>query len=81
MPSDLPIEPRALSALGDHLDGLVVRAGEIVPSYDLDAIKAETTVRGQFARDALLIADEDRQRKVLITGLRALEGRRDLEVA
>ena len=39
------------------------------------------TVRGQFARDALLIADEDRQRKVLITGLRALEGRRDLEVA
>ena len=81
VPADLAIEPRALSALGDHLDGLVVRAGEIVPAYDLDAIKAEMTVRGQFARDALLIADEDRQRKVLITGLRALEGRRDLEVA
>jgi DNA repair exonuclease SbcCD nuclease subunit len=79
--ADLVIEPRALSALGDHLDGLVVRAGDIVPAYDLDAIKTEITVRGQFARDALLIADEDRQRKVLITGLRALEGRRDLEVA
>jgi len=81
VPADMPIEPRALSALGDHLDGLVVRAGAIVPAYDLDGIKAEMTVRGQFARDALLIADEDRQRKVLITGLRALEGRRDLEVA
>jgi exonuclease SbcD len=81
VPADLPIEPRALSALGDHLDGLVVRAGAIVPAYDLEAIKAEMTVRGQFARDALLIADEDRQRTVLITGLRALEGRRDLEGA
>lgn len=81
VPADLPIEPRALSALGDHLDGLVVRVGSIVPAYDLEAIKAEMTVRGQFARDALLIADEERQRKVLITGLRALEGRRDLEVA
>jgi exonuclease SbcD len=81
VPADLPIEPRTLSALGDHLEGLVVRTGAIVPAYDLEAIKAEMTVRGQFARDALLIADEDRQRKVLITGLRALEGRRDLEVA
>ncbi len=81
VPADLPIEPRTLGALGDHLDGLVVRAGALVPAYDLDAIKAETTVRGQFARDALLIEDEDRRRKVLITGLRALEGRRDLEVA
>jgi DNA repair exonuclease SbcCD nuclease subunit len=81
VPADLPIDPRGLSALGDHLDGLVVRAGAIVPAYDLESIKAEMTVRGQFARDALLIADEDRGRKVLITGLRALEGRRDLEVA
>lgn len=81
VPADLPIEPRTLAALGDHLDGLVVRTGALQPAYDLEAIKAEATVRGQFARDALLIADEDRQRKVLITGLRALEGRRDLEVA
>jgi DNA repair exonuclease SbcCD nuclease subunit len=81
VPADLPIDPRGLSALGDHLDGLVVRTGAITPTYDLEAIKAELTVRGQFARDALLIADEGRQHKVLITGLRALEGRRDLEVA
>ena len=81
VPADLPIESSGLAMLGDHLDGLVIRSGNLVPAYDLEAIQAEPTVRGQFARDALLIADEDRQRKVLITGLRALEGRRDLEVA
>jgi len=79
--ADLPIDPRSLAQLGDHLDGFVVRIGAIVPSYDLEAIHAELTVRGQFARDTLEIPDEERRRKVLITGLRALEGRSDLEVA
>jgi exonuclease SbcD len=79
--ADLPIEPRALAQLGEHLDGFVVRVGAVVPSYDLEAIHAELTVRGQFARDTLEIRDEERRRKVLITGLRALEGRADLEVA
>jgi exonuclease SbcD len=81
VPAELPIDPRALGTLGDQLDGLVVRTGALVPAYDLEAIHAETTVRGQFARDAQLIADDERRRKVLITGLRALEGRGDLEVA
>src|ERR1700674_4050600 len=79
--ADLPIDPRSLGTLGDQLDGLVIRAGAIVPAYDLEAIHAEATVRGQFARDAQMIADDERRRKVLITGLRALEGRGDLEVA
>jgi exonuclease SbcD len=81
VPAELPIDPRALGTLGDQLDGLVVRTGALVPAYDLEAIHAEATVRGQFARDAQLIADDERRRKVLITGLRALEGRGDLEVA
>jgi hypothetical protein len=39
-------------------------------------------VRGQFVRDALTeIPDEEQRRKVVLTGLRALEGRADLEVA
>jgi len=59
----------------------MVRTGALTPAYDLDAIHAEMTVRGQFARDTLGIVDEDRRRRVLITGLRALEGRSDLEVA
>jgi exonuclease SbcD len=81
VPAELPVDPRALETLGEQLDGLVVRAGALVPAYDLEAIHAEATVRGQFARDAQLIADDERRRKVLITGLRALEGRGDLEVA
>ena len=81
VPAELPVDPRGLMTLGDHLDGLVVRIGALVPAYDLEAIHAEATVRGQFARDAQLIDDDERRRKVLITGLRALEGRGDLEVA
>jgi exonuclease SbcD len=81
VPAELPIEARALTQLGEHLDGFVVRIAGLLPSYDLEAIHAEATVRGQFARDTLDILDEERRRKVLITGLRALEGRADLEVA
>ncbi len=81
VPADLPVDPRALAQLGDHLDGFVVRAAALLPSYDVEAIHAEATVRGQFARDTLAITDDERRRKVLITGLRALEGRVDLEVA
>ncbi len=81
IPAELPVDPRAIVGLGAHLDGLVVRTNQLQPAYDLEAISAETTVRGQFARDAQQIADDDRRRKVLITGLRALEGRGDLEVA
>jgi exonuclease SbcD len=81
VPSDLPVDLRALTELGAHLDGFVVRGAGLLPSYDLEAIHAEATVRGQFARDTLDISDEERRRKVLITGLRALEGRADLEVA
>jgi hypothetical protein len=81
VPAELPLEPRTLTQLGEHLDGFVVRTANLLPSYDLEAIHAEATVRGEFARDTLAIADDERRRKVLITGLRALEGRTDLEVA
>jgi DNA repair exonuclease SbcCD nuclease subunit len=76
------IDPRELERAGDHLDGLVVRTGRVSVAYDVDAIGREQTVRGQFVRDATsAIADADLRRRVVITGLRALEGRDDLEVA
>lgn len=81
VPAELPVDPRTLLPLGDHLDGFVVRTNQVLPAYDLEAIAAEATVRGQFARDAQEIADDDRRRRVLVTGLRALAGRSDLEVA
>ena len=81
VPAELPVDARSVASMGEHLDGFVVRTADLQPSYDLEAIHAEATVRGQFARDTLSITDDERRRKVLITGLRALEGRADLEVA
>lgn len=81
VPAELPVDAGTLLPLGEHLDGFVVRTNQVLPAYDLEAIASEATVRGQFARDAQEIADDERRRRVLITGLRALEGRTDLEVA
>lgn len=66
-----------------HIDAVVSRLGSISVAYDFDRIKGEQTVRGQFVRDVLNadnLSEEQRQR-VLVTGLRALDGRSDeLEV-
>lgn len=76
------LDLRELERLGSHLDGLVVRAGRLSIGYDLAAIAAESTVRGQFVRSAASeIEDPELRRRVILTGLRALEGRSDLEVA
>jgi DNA repair exonuclease SbcCD nuclease subunit len=76
------LEIADLQRLGEHLDGLAVRAGAIRVGHDVGAIAAESTVRGQFVRDATAqIADPEERRRVVLTGLRALEGRTDLEVA
>jgi exonuclease SbcD len=66
-----------------HIDAWVVRAGALTYAYDLDALAEEQTVRGQFVRDVRAATEltEDDRRRVLITGLRAFERRRnDLEV-
>jgi hypothetical protein len=50
-------------------------------AYDFDAIGEEKTVRGQFVRDVMdAPMDGDERQRVLVTGLRALAGRDDLEV-
>lgn len=76
------LEIAELQRLGQHLDGLVVRAGPVRVGHDVEAIATEATVRGQFVRDAIeQITDLEERRRVVLTGLRALEGRQDLEVA
>jgi exonuclease SbcD len=70
-----------LRQLGGHVDGLVLRIGEVSTTYDMSEIEREASVRGHFARSTLGIEDVELRRRVLLTGLRALEGRRDLEVA
>lgn len=70
-----------LDALFDGLDGHVVRFVGLRPAYDLDTLAREATVRGQFVRDARAAdLEPDLLRRVVVTGLRALDGRDDLEV-
>ena len=77
----LELELGDLRRLGGHLEGLVLRVGDLSTTYDLPDIEREASVRGQFARSTSTIEDVELRRRVLLTGLRALDGRRDLEVA
>jgi len=57
--------------------------GRISVAYDFVMLAEERTVRGQFVRSVQVASelDDDERRRVLITGLRALDGRTDeLEV-
>lgn len=67
--------------IGEHLAGFLVRFGAIAVSYDLADLRQEISVRGQFIRDVESShLTEDTKRRVIVTGLRALDGRKDLEV-
>ena len=76
------LDTRLLHQERQDLDALVIRAGDVHFAYDFDQLAEEQTVRGQFVRDVRASPDlsEEDRRRVLVTGLRALEGRRDLEV-
>jgi DNA repair exonuclease SbcCD nuclease subunit len=66
-----------------QVDAWVVQTQEVRYAYDLEALAQEQTVRGQFVRDVCAdedIAEEEVRRRVLLTGLRAFDGRLDLEV-
>jgi DNA repair exonuclease SbcCD nuclease subunit len=71
----------SISAPG--LDALVARLGQVHVAYDWERLREDPTIRGQFVRDVLdspRLSDEQR-RRVLVTGLRALDGRSgELEV-
>lgn len=75
-------DPRSFAAQKGPLENLSVRAGDLRTGFDLAQVARERTVRGEFVRavqsDQSL--DDDEKRRVLITGLRALSGRDDLEV-
>ncbi len=74
--------PEDLADVAAGMDTVVSRWGDIRLGYDLDVLRQEQTVRGQFVRDVLAAEDlsEEQRRRVLLTGLRALDGRDDLEV-
>ena len=77
----LELDLRELKEVGSRLDGLVIRTSDLNFTYDISEIAAEQTVRGEFVRDAFAqLADDESRRRVVVTGLRAFDGRRDLEV-
>jgi hypothetical protein len=58
----------------------VVRLQSVRVAYDLAEIAQELTVRGQFIRDVQAsVSDPEERQRVIVTGLRALSGRHDLE--
>lgn len=81
---DIDVRLCGLDGVGAHLDALVPRVGRLRVAYDFDFLRSERSVRGQFVRDVEddPSLDGDTRRRVLLTGLRALDGRTDeLEVA
>jgi DNA repair exonuclease SbcCD nuclease subunit len=80
---DVPIRTEDFGALAPDLDGLFVRVGDVKPAYDIEAIAEQTgTVRGRFVQDVRGAndLDDETRRRILVTGLRALDGRSDLDV-
>ena len=64
------------------LAGWLVRLGDLTEGYDLVALAQEQTVRGQFLRDVHgdPSLSEELRRRIVLTGLRAFDGREDLAV-
>ena len=82
VPAELDFNPRDFSDVEHSMEGLLLRFGKLHPRFDFEVIAKEPTVRGQFVRDVLAAADIDSEKRnrILVTGLKALEGRRNLEV-
>ena len=77
----LDLEEKALHDTLGEFDAVQVRIGSLQFGYDIDSIRQEQTVRGEFVNNVLDEGLEpDEERRILITGLRALDGRSDLEV-
>ncbi len=76
---DLNLE-RLSSPTGD-VEQIVLRSQGLQPGYDLDGLEKEPTVRGRFVSKVRADQElsEDMKARILITGLRALDGRSDLE--
>ncbi len=79
--AEVDLRPTDFDDLKIGREAVKVRLGSVQLDYDLDAIACEPTVRGQFVRN---VRDEDladeKSLRVVVAGLRALDGRADLEV-
>ena len=71
-----------LQSEGDGIMAIRYDTSQVKIRYNLDVLVEETSIRGQFVKDVQGDPDleDDERRRILITGLRAFEGRSDLEV-
>ncbi len=79
---DVDLRLNDLIPLGSHLAGFLPRLGDVRVAYDLESLRREQTVRGEFVRTVSSDPDLDeaQRQRILATGLRALSGRSDLGV-
>jgi DNA repair exonuclease SbcCD nuclease subunit len=79
---DLEWHESLLRDVAPCLDAVKVRTEGLTRAIDVAAIAALDTVEGEFVRlvQARTDLDDDLRRRVVLTGLRALAGRDDLEV-
>lgn len=81
LPPEVELSLSELERCAPGLAAVVVRARSLTTAYDIESIREEGTVRAQFVEDVLAAGlPEEIGRKVVVTGLRALAGRNDLEV-
>ena len=79
--SDVDLSLGDVERAEPSLMAIVARTGALTTAYDLETIRQENSVRGEFVSDVLESdLSESLKQKVVVTGLRALEGRADLEV-
>lgn len=74
--------PEKLAYQKGPLEHLSVRVGRLRLGHDLEQIRCELSVRGEFVKavEADGELDSEMRQRVIVTGLRALDGRDDLEV-
>ena len=81
LPPDVDVRP-ADCEVADWLDAVVARTDRLRTAVDVRALAAAPTVEGEFVRRVLAAGlGPDEEHRVLLTGLRALAGHADLDVA
>ena len=79
--SEVSVTAAELEGVGPHCETVELRVGEIDWDYNIEYLRTLDTVQGEFVREVLRAGfDPDKERRVLVTGLRALDGRKDLAV-
>ena len=79
--SSIDLQENDLRNRLNNFSAVQIVFGDLHPTYDLESIRQEPTVRGQFVHYVLdSHLSEEEKRRVVVTGLRALEDRTDLEV-